>query len=101
MFIIFCSVTARTEKNEISGYTGHNSLIQTVKRSLFKVKKIKLSKKIVFLKVFITRRSHPKDTSAKKSFVFNHAPSWNDCEMFIVFCSVTARTELEIFLGTK
>ena len=38
VFIIFCSVTARTEKKYIFRSTGHNLLIQTVRYSPFKEK---------------------------------------------------------------
>ena len=38
VFIIFCGVTARTEKKDIFRSTGHNSLIQTVRYSPFKEK---------------------------------------------------------------
>ena len=42
MFIIFCSVTAKSEKKGIFGSTGHNSRIHTVKYSPFKEKSFPL-----------------------------------------------------------
>ena len=67
------------QKNYIFGSTGNNSLIQKLKWSLFNENNFPLN----FHDTPIT----PFETFLQGRAFFSHAPFWNDCEMFIVFCS--------------
>ena len=72
-------VVSRLElKNCIFGSTGNNSLIQTPKCSLFQGKVFPLYFHDALITTF-------KTFLQGKAF-FSHAPFWNDCEMFVVFC---------------
>lgn len=85
MFIIICCVTARTDKIIIFGSTEHKLVIQTVKCTLFEGKISPLSFHCAL--IYIT----PYEIILQRKAPFVHAPSWNDCEIFIVNCKVAAR----------